>query len=146
MKKSFHTISLAPFLLRLPSIRTWQRSGSAAVAVDDVGKIINEKLARSQFIGTIVWSISLALLEDTYVDPRWRRIVNANLADYHVPVNADIQTIDVSALDIPDFKLDSLGALGIGEIGITGAAVATAIYHATCKRIRDLPITPDKLL
>jgi Molybdopterin-binding domain of aldehyde dehydrogenase len=80
------------------------------VAVYDAGKIINEKLAKSQFVGGIVWGISLALLEDTEVDPRSGRIVNANLADYHLPVNADIGAIDVSALDIPDFKVDILGA------------------------------------
>jgi xanthine dehydrogenase YagR molybdenum-binding subunit len=118
------------------------------VAFYDVGKIMNEKLAKSQFIGGIVWGISLALLEDTQVDSRNGRIMNANLADYHVPVNADIGEIDVSAIDIPDSQLDSLGARGIGEIGITGtgAAVANAIFHATGKRIRELPITPDKLL
>jgi xanthine dehydrogenase YagR molybdenum-binding subunit len=118
------------------------------VAVFDVGKIMNEKLARSQFIGGIVWGVGLALMEDTHVDSRNGRIMNANLADYHVPVNADIGEIDVSALDIPDPQLDSLGARGIGEIGITGtgAAIANAIFHATGKRVRDLPITPDKLL
>ena len=118
------------------------------VAVYDVGKILNAKTAKSQFIGGIVWGISLALHEDTYVDERTGRIANANLADYHVPVNADIGEIDVSAMDIPDTKFDPLGARGIGEIGITGtgAAVANAIFHATGKRVRDLPITPDKLL
>jgi xanthine dehydrogenase YagR molybdenum-binding subunit len=118
------------------------------VAVYDVGKVLNEKTARSQFIGGIVWGISLALQEDTYVDERTGRVANANLADYRVPVNADIGEIDVSAIDIPDPKLDPLGARGIGEIGITGtgAAVANAIFHATGKRVRDLPITPDKLL
>lgn len=118
------------------------------VAVYDVGKLMNQKLAYSQFIGGIVWGISLALFEDTQVDARNGRIINANLADYHVPVNADIGEIDVSAIDEPDFKLDALGARGIGEIGITGtgAAIANAIFHATGKRVRDLPITPDKLL
>jgi xanthine dehydrogenase YagR molybdenum-binding subunit len=118
------------------------------VAVYDVGRIMNQKLAKSQFIGGIVWGISLALFEDTHVDSRNGRIMNGNLADYHVPVNADIGEIDVSAIDIPDLQLDSLGARGIGEIGITGtgAAVANAIFHATGKRIRELPITPDKLL
>ncbi|HSY65032.1 MAG TPA: xanthine dehydrogenase family protein molybdopterin-binding subunit [Terriglobales bacterium] len=118
------------------------------VAVFDVGKVLNEKLGRSQFIGGIVWGISLALFEDTHVDWRNGRIINANLADYLVPVNRDIGEIDVSTLDIPDTKLDSLGARGIGEIGITGtgAAVANAVFHATGKRVRDLPITPDKLL
>ncbi|HEY7390892.1 MAG TPA: xanthine dehydrogenase family protein molybdopterin-binding subunit [Bryobacteraceae bacterium] len=119
-----------------------------AVAVYDVGRIVNQRLARSQFIGGIVWGISLALQEETDVDWRYGRITNANLADYHVPVNADIGEIDVSAIDIPDYRLDSIGARGIGEIGITGtaAAVSNAIFHATGKRIRDVPITPDKLL
>ena len=74
--------------------------------------------------------------------------MNGNLASYHVPVNADVGEIDVSAIGIPDTKLDPLGARGIGEIGITGtgAAIANAIYHATGKRLRHLPITPDKLL
>ncbi|HZU32066.1 MAG TPA: xanthine dehydrogenase family protein molybdopterin-binding subunit, partial [Candidatus Angelobacter sp.] len=118
------------------------------VAVYDVGKIMNQKLAQSQFIGGIVWGVSLALFEDTHMDPRLGRFTNANLADYLVPVNADIPDIDVTALDIPDTKVDPLGARGIGEIGITGtgAAIANAIYHATGKRVRDLPITPDKLI
>jgi xanthine dehydrogenase YagR molybdenum-binding subunit len=118
------------------------------VAVYDVGKLLNEKTGKSQFIGGIVWGISLALHEATHVDGSTGRICNANLADYHVPVNADIGDIDVSAVDVPDTKLDPLGARGIGEIGITGtgAAVANAVYHATGKRIRDLPITPDKLI
>jgi xanthine dehydrogenase YagR molybdenum-binding subunit len=118
------------------------------VAVYDVGRIMNTKTANSQFIGGIVWGVSLALLEDTQMDPPTGRFTNANLAEYHVPSNLDIGEIDVSALDIPDTKLDSMGARGIGEIGITGtgAAIANAIFHATGKRVRDLPITPDKLL
>ncbi|HEY3837972.1 MAG TPA: xanthine dehydrogenase family protein molybdopterin-binding subunit [Bryobacteraceae bacterium] len=118
------------------------------VAVYDVGRILNRKTADSQFIGGIVWGVSLALHENTRVDWRYGRITNANLADYLVPVNADIGHIDVSAIDIPDFKLDTLGARGVGEIGITGtgAAVANAVFHATGKRVRDLPISPDKLL
>jgi xanthine dehydrogenase YagR molybdenum-binding subunit len=118
------------------------------VAVYDVGRLVNRQTARSQFIGGIAWGISLALLEDTDVDWRYGRITNANLADYHVPVNADIPEIDVEALDIPDYQLDSLGVRGIGEIGITGtgAAICNAIFHATGKRVRDLPITPDNLV
>lgn len=118
------------------------------VAVFDVGKLLNTKTGRSQFIGGIVWGISLALHEDTYIDERTGRVANGNLADYRVPVNADISEIDVSATDIPDTKFEPLGARGIGEIGITGtgAAVANAVFHATGKRVRDLPITPDKLL
>jgi xanthine dehydrogenase YagR molybdenum-binding subunit len=118
------------------------------VAVYDVGRIVNRQTARSQFIGGIVWGISLALYEDTHVDWRYGRITNANLADYHVPVNADIPEIDADALDIPDYQLDSIGARGVGEIGITGtgAAICNAIFHATGKRVRDLPATPDKLV
>jgi xanthine dehydrogenase YagR molybdenum-binding subunit len=118
------------------------------VAVFDVGKIVNEKLARSQFTGGIVWGIGLALHEDTYVDWRNGRIANASLAEYHVPTNADVGEIDVSAIDIPDTNMNPLGVRGIGEIGITGtgAAIANAVFHATGKRIRQLPITPDKLL
>lgn len=118
------------------------------VAVYDVGRVINQKLARSQFVGGIVWGVSLALYEDTAVDLRNGRIMNANLADYHLPVNADIGEIDVQAIDIPDPKLDSIGARGIGEIGITGtgAAIANAVFHATGRRVRELPITPDKLI
>lgn len=119
-----------------------------AVAVYDVGRIVNRKTANSQFIGGIVWGISLALYERTDVDWRYRRITNPDLASYLVPVNADIPEIDASALDIPDYKLDAVGARGIGEIGITGtgAAIANAICHATGKRVRDVPITPDKLI
>jgi xanthine dehydrogenase YagR molybdenum-binding subunit len=118
------------------------------VAVYDVGKVVNAKMGHSQFIGGIVWGIGLALHEDSYVDEKTGRIANANLAEYHVPVNADIGEIDVSAIDIPDPHINPLGARGIGEIGITGtgAAVANAVFHATGIRVRDLPITPDKLL
>jgi xanthine dehydrogenase YagR molybdenum-binding subunit len=117
------------------------------VAVYDVGRLINEKTAKSQFIGGIVWGISLALHEATHVDPHTGRILNANLSEYHVPVNADIGDIQVSAIGVPDTHVDRLGARGIGEIGITGtgAAIANAVFHATGKRVRDLPITPDKL-
>jgi xanthine dehydrogenase YagR molybdenum-binding subunit len=82
------------------------------------------------------------------LDPVSGRVVNNNFAEYHVPVNADIQDIDVSVLYIPDLKFNPLGARGIGEIGITGsaAAVVNAIYHATGIHVRDLPVTPDKLL
>jgi len=117
------------------------------VAVYDVGRVLNEQTARSQFIGGIVWGISLALLENTLVDARTGRVANGNLSEYHVPVNADIGEIDVSALNIPDTTFNSAGVRGIGEIGITGtaAAISNAVFHATGIRVRDLPITLDKL-
>ncbi len=112
------------------------------------GRILNAKTARSQFIGGVVWGIGMALMEHTMVDPKSGRVVNANLAQYHVPVNADIADIDVKFLDEDDQIFNAVGARGIGEIGITGvaAAIANAVYHATGKRIRDLPITSDALL
>jgi xanthine dehydrogenase YagR molybdenum-binding subunit len=112
------------------------------------GRILNARTARSQFQGGMVWGIGMALLEDSVMDERLGRIVNNNLADYHVPVNADVPAIDAFWVEERDEHVNPLGVKGIGEIGITGAAaaIANAVYHATGKRIRDLPITPDKLL
>jgi xanthine dehydrogenase YagR molybdenum-binding subunit len=113
-----------------------------------VGKLLNAKTGHSQLMGGIVWGLGMALFEETLIDPRVGRAVNGNLAEYHVPVNADIGTIDVQVVDEDDPHVNPLGAKGIGEIGITGvaAAVANAVYHATGRRVRDLPITLDKLL
>jgi xanthine dehydrogenase YagR molybdenum-binding subunit len=121
---------------------------SRVVSVIDAGRIMNHKTARSQVLGSVVWGIGLALMEEGIVDHRYGRYVNNNLADYHVPVNADIPQIDVHLIDQPDDHLNPMGAKGIGEIGLIGftAAIANAVYHATGKRIRELPITPDKLL
>ncbi len=118
------------------------------VAVYDVGTLMNTRTGLNQLVGGIVWGISTALHEQSHNDPVYGRTVNENLAEYHVPVNADIGAIDVSVIGIPDPKFNPLGARGLGEIGITGAAaaVANAIYHATGKRVRDFPITPDKLM
>ena len=118
------------------------------VSAIDVGKIINPKTATSQTIGGVVGGIGMALQEHTYQDTRYGNYVNANLGEYHVPVNADIPEIKSIFCGEPDYQANPLGARGIGEISIVGtaAAVANAIYHATGKRIRDLPITPDKLL
>ena len=117
------------------------------VAVFDVGRVINAKTASSQLRGGIVMGIGAALTEETQVDPRTGRIVNASLADYHVPVQADVPAIDVSYLDEPD-PTSPLGLLGVGEVGIAGvaAAVANAVHHATGVRVTDLPITLDRLL
>jgi len=118
------------------------------VATYGVGRLLNEKTARSQLVGGLVWGVGMALLEETLVDEHSGRVLNANLAQYHVPVNADIGEIDVHFVDEDDRHFNALGAKGIGEIGITGAAaaIANAVFHATGKRVRDLPITPDKLL
>jgi len=118
------------------------------VAVYGVGRLLNEKTARSQLMGGIVWGIGAALEEETQLDTRYGRFVNANLAEYHVPVNADVGTLDVTVLDEVDPHINSLGSKGIGEIGITGvsAAIANAVYHATGVRVRDLPITLDKVM
>ncbi len=121
---------------------------SRITGVFAAGKILNAATARSQFMGGMVWGISMALHENTMYDPQLCRIVNNNLAEYHVPTNADVGNIDVAWVDEEDEHVSFTGSKGIGEIGITGssAAIANAIYHATGKRIRDLPITPDKLL
>ncbi|WP_375398601.1 xanthine dehydrogenase family protein molybdopterin-binding subunit [uncultured Sphingomonas sp.] len=113
----------------------------------DCGRILNAKTAASQFKGGIIMGLGMALMEETQFDERTGRIMNPNLAEYHLPVHLDVPDIDVIWTDIPDPHAP-MGAHGIGEIGITGvaAAVANAIYNATGKRIRDLPITLDKLL
>jgi xanthine dehydrogenase YagR molybdenum-binding subunit len=113
----------------------------------DCGRIINPKTAESQFRGGIIMGIGLALMEDTEFDERTARIMNPSLAEYHVPVHMDVPNIEVMWTDIPDAYAPA-GARGIGEIGITGvaAAIANAIYNATGRRVRDLPITLDKML
>ncbi len=117
------------------------------VGVFDIGTVVNAKTAASQLRGGIVMGLGLALGEQTLVDRRTGRIMNANLAEYHVPVHADVPPIDVACVDDPDPTMP-LGVLGAGEVGITGVggAVANAVFHATGRRIRDLPITLDKLL
>lgn len=117
------------------------------VAAFDGGRILNPKTALSQFRGGIIMGIGMALMEETQRDARTARIMNPSLAEYHVPVNADVPEIEAYFLDIPDPQTP-MGAHGIGEIGITGAAaaIANAVFHATGKRVRDLPITLDKLL
>jgi xanthine dehydrogenase YagR molybdenum-binding subunit len=111
------------------------------------GRILNTKTARSQIMGSVVWGIGMALHEETLLDHKFGRVMNANIAEYHVPVNADVHDIDVIFVDEPDAIINPLGIKGLGEIGIVGvaAAIANAIYHATGKRVRDLPITIDKL-
>ncbi|MEV4553971.1 xanthine dehydrogenase family protein molybdopterin-binding subunit [Nonomuraea wenchangensis] len=117
------------------------------LGVFDVGRIVNAKTAASQLRGGIVMGLGMALSEETLVDPRTGRIMNPSLADYHVPVHADVPHIDVHYLDEPDPTMP-LGLVGIGEVSIAGvaAAVANAVRHATGVRVLDLPITLDKVL
>ncbi|QEL20663.1 xanthine dehydrogenase family protein molybdopterin-binding subunit [Limnoglobus roseus] len=117
------------------------------VGAFDVGRVMNAKTARSQFLGGITMGLGMALLEETHRDGRTGRIVNADLAEYMVPVHADVPAIEAYWVGDPD-PHTPMGAHGIGEIGITGvaAAVANAVYHATGRRVRRVPITPERLL
>ena len=112
------------------------------------GRIINPKTARSQILGGVVMGMGMALQEESMLDHKLGRFMNHNLAEYHVPVHADVEQIDVMFIDEPDPEVTPLGVKGLGEIGIVGtaAAIANALYHATGKRVRSLPITIDKLL
>jgi xanthine dehydrogenase YagR molybdenum-binding subunit len=111
------------------------------------GRILNTKTATSQIIGGVVWGIGMALHEETLIDHNFGRFMNANMGEYHVAANADIHDIKVIFVDEPDSIMNPLGVKGVGEIGLVAvaSAIANAVYHATGKRIRDLPITLDKL-
>ena len=111
------------------------------------GRILNPKTAGSQILGGVVWGIGMALHEETAIDHRLGRIMNANIAEYHVPVHADVHDIEVIFVDEADDS-NPMGLKGVGEIGIVGVApaIANAVYHATGRRIRNLPITLDKVL
>lgn len=116
--------------------------------VYDCGRVLNPKTARSQMIGGITMGIGMALMEETLRDPRSGAVVTNNLADYRVPVNADVPPIEIAFVEHPDLTFNALGVRGMGEIGITGvaAAVANAVYHASGRRVRDVPIVPERLL
>ena len=118
------------------------------VSAIDAGKIINEKTAESQIIGAVVGGIGMTLMEEGVIDHRFGRWVNNNFADYHVAVNADVPEIEVLFVDKPDPILNPIGAKGMGEVGMVGfaAAITNAIFHATGKRIREIPVTADKLM
>jgi xanthine dehydrogenase YagR molybdenum-binding subunit len=121
---------------------------SRVVSAVAAGRILNPKTARSQIMGAIIWGIGMALEEESVMDQNFGRFINHNLAEYHVPVNADVHEIDVIFVEEKDSFVNPLGIKGLGEIGIVGvaAAIANAVFHATGKRVRDLPITLDKLL
>ena len=119
------------------------------VAAFAAGRILNERLARSQFMGGMVWGMSMALHEHAVYDEKLGRIISRDLADYHVPAHKDVVEIDPIFIPVEeDEQVDPAGVKGIGEIGITGAAaaIANAVFNATGKRVRKLPITLDKLL
>jgi xanthine dehydrogenase YagR molybdenum-binding subunit len=140
-----------PFAAKFVEVRVDAELGLLRVArivsVVDAGRILNQKLARSQIIGGTVGGIGQALFEETISDPGTGRITNATLADYLVPVNADVPDMDVVFVGEPD-PLTPIGTKGVGEIGLPGtaAAIANGVYHATGRRIRSLPITIDQLL
>jgi xanthine dehydrogenase YagR molybdenum-binding subunit len=136
----FCEVKIDPLLPRVQVTR-W-------VSAIDVGRVLNPKMSRSQVMGGVTMGIGMALMEHTVYDPRTGDPVTDNFADYLIPVNADLPDVEVEFTDHPDPIINTLGCRGVGEIGITGvaAAIANAVYHATGKRVRDLPITPDKLL
>jgi xanthine dehydrogenase YagR molybdenum-binding subunit len=112
------------------------------------GRIINPRTARSQFIGGMTMGLSMALHEESVMDPRFGHVVNHDFAEYHIATNADVRSIEARWLEEDDPHVNAMGSKGIGEIGIVGAAaaIANAAYHATGVRVRDLPVTADKLL
>ena len=118
------------------------------VGVYDCGRVINPKTARSQAIGGIIWGVGQALLEQSETDPAMGRFLSRNFSGYLVPTNADIPKLDVSFADEFDDEASPIGAKGLGELTAVSVApaIANAVYHATGKRVRDLPITVEKLL
>jgi xanthine dehydrogenase YagR molybdenum-binding subunit len=118
------------------------------VGAFDCGHVLNAKTARSQLIGGIVFGIGMALLEETHVDEETGRVVNSNISEYLVPVNADIPAIEAIVVPSNDSQSNPLGAKGIGELPMVGvaAAVANAVWHATGVRVRRLPIPVEHLI
>jgi xanthine dehydrogenase YagR molybdenum-binding subunit len=148
LRRYSHKVHSAVFAeVRLDEVLGMLRVARVVSAVA-AGRILNAKTAHSQVMGAVVGGIGMALHEETVIDHRYGRFINHNFAEYHVPVNADIHDIDVIFVDELESHLNPLGVKGVGEIGIVGtaAAIANAVYHATGVRVRDLPITIDKLL
>jgi xanthine dehydrogenase YagR molybdenum-binding subunit len=121
---------------------------SRFVAATAAGRILNPKTAESQVIGGVIWGIGMALTEESTIDPRRGNFVTRSFADYHIPSNLDVGSIESVFINEEDKIVNKMGIKGIGEVGIAGvaAAIANAVFNATGKRVRDLPITPDKLL
>jgi xanthine dehydrogenase YagR molybdenum-binding subunit len=140
------------FSVHFVEVQVHQATGQVrvtkAVACADAGTIVNKKTAGNQMIGGVTGGIGMALQEDAVMDHRFGRYITKDFADYHVPVHADVPQIEVYFVDKPDYIVDPMGTKGLGEIAIIGVApaIANAVFNATGKRIRELPITPDKLL
>ncbi|NML65981.1 xanthine dehydrogenase family protein molybdopterin-binding subunit [Hymenobacter sp. RP-2-7] len=146
-KYSFYSYSVHFVRVRV-NPRTGVVRVTKTVSVADSGRIISPKTAASQMIGGVAGGIGMALTEEAVLDHRFGRYVNNNLADYHVAVHADVPEIETITIDKPDYLLNPMGAKGMGEIALIGfaAAVANAVFNATGRRVRELPITLDKLL
>jgi xanthine dehydrogenase YagR molybdenum-binding subunit len=148
-RKDFTTFAFgAHFVEVRVHARTREIRTPRVVSAFAAGTIVNPLTAYSQFMGGAIWGLSAALFESTQIDPKSARYINRNLADYLVPVNADVPDIQIVVVPEHDDRVNPLGIKGIGEIGIVGmnAAVANAVFHATGKRIRDLPIRAETLL
>lgn len=145
-KYSFHSFG-AVFVETLVDPDLGEIRLSRITGVYGVGTVLNAKTCRSQLIGGIVYGVGMAMMEETLMDSRTGRVMNADMAEYHVPVNADIPPIDIVFVEEQDPYVNPIGAKGVGEIGITGvvAAIGNAVYHATGVRVRELPITLDKV-
>jgi xanthine dehydrogenase YagR molybdenum-binding subunit len=144
--------SMHAFGAQFAEVRVNEDTGEVRVprllGVFAAGRIVNPKTARSQLLGGMTWGLSMALHEESVLDPRFGDYVNHDFAEYHIATNADVGEIDVTWIEEDDPHVNPIGVKGIGEIGIVGtaAAIANAVYHATGNRVRDLPITLDKLL
>ena len=121
---------------------------SRLVGAFAAGTVVNPRMVLSQYYGGMIWGVSFALHEQAAVDKRTGRIMNPNLGEYHIPVNADVPSIDAIIVEERDEHVNALGIKGVGELGITGTvgAIANAVWHATGFRIREFPITLDRLI
>ncbi|GAA2121457.1 xanthine dehydrogenase family protein molybdopterin-binding subunit [Actinomadura alba] len=152
LKEEADRYAFASYAAYFCEVRVDRWTGEARLSrmttVVDAGAIVNAKTARSQIVGGIIMSLGQALLEDARLEADTGRIANANLADYLLPVNADVPPLDVHFLDHPDTNYNHAGVRGLGELSSVGAAaaIANAVYNATGVRVRQLPITPDKLI